>query len=1189
MTATRVAMLLAAPAAVICWGAPKEPDPAAKPSIWELPGRLGEVEAFEPSRWPTPQNFYKTMGTPKVFRGMAALMPALRNWTDAAFATEGGAYREATLDNVELAKRETRAAGELKDVALDRFVRQYARNTMYGVSRVPRQLRDDIAMPPVLNCGGADKHLVELLMWFSSGDTKSVIHNDGEENLLCQIDGSKRLVLWDKAYKREIESAAYGWVVSNEKSATYGGFAGPPKIDVDAMDLGRYPGWANLTWVEASLQKGDCLYLPVGWYHHVYSPPGRNLAINLWWKRQDEFSIPSCSPPDGRQLQGNARLSAYTASQCYFERDFEDGQGRAKLFTPKKPDAPRGCIEPGTYQHFPSRDGEFVFRPAQEAGDDAAARKGSAVPDGLRWLHSIGEAVLRWCGAPADLFAPPEPAWQKSRGGPGGGANQTATPPADGGAPIELGLGGAAALALLVHVAVVRRLPRALTDAPRALLGPKQADAPTALGLAAVAAAITYLLHFGGAAALGLRTQPRGYAAIACAAAWAAAARAALRAPWRAAFHRLRAQRWPYLVAGAALGLAARPAVELSGAALARLAAPLVAAPVTTIGGAVGREEWYGERARSAYYAQHMFDLLGKAVRPPVLAALRGGNASEPRPLCQWHGRVNEKGERERARRVHAGWRDSYGVWRNADNSPCEVAGEASGGVTPVAPNATARAAEGTGGAVVAPRADDANASALKVDHDDPSQHPAVARALAADKGEQKGGGGGGGDRGGRGDPDKGRRGDDDEDGGWRVEDYQIIAGFKTMDTLFAMLRLDTCVTTWELTVRVHLALLVGLGPENIRLEEVVGVAVAAGDAHPELRPLLPGIIEPWAALARDARLRKEINTVKWELQTAEFWGPDGAAPRAALARRSRQRDPRPHVAALEHLEMTHLLEPSVMLRGEPWLGGKWGRADGGTPAALDRAFETRALWATHISMTHLGDVGLRQRLVALAHDMMRQMSRRRRFENNAFFNYQMGMQDRLRAHPDIRQLRSLAKHACLKHIGAQHRAAGGTAESAAALDAYARSLDIGLWAAALHPGRSHNKHVHEGAICSGVLYLDLPNGSSPIVFSDPRGSPRHYEDYPAEVPQEEATSFGPGDHSHWRLDEQPHAPFVGQAAFFPKEGDVVLFPSWLTHEVKATEARGATNQTAATRISYAFNLEAMSALTSWGLVTNPI
>ena len=415
--------MLLAPAAVASWGAPKAPDPAAKPSIWELPGRLGEVEAFEPSRWPTPQNFYKTMGTPKVFRGMAALMPALRNWTDAAFAADGGAYREATLDNVELAKRETRAAGELKDVALDRFVRQYARNTMYGVSRVPRQLRDDIAMPPVLNCGGADKHLVELLMWFSSGDTKSVIHNDGEENLLCQIDGSKRLVLWDKAYKREIESAAYGWVVSNEKSATYGGFAGPPKIDVDAMDLGRYPGWANLTWVEASLQKGDCLYLPVGWYHHVYSPPGRNLAINLWWKRQDEFSIPSCSPPDGRQLQGNARLSAYTASQCYFERDFEDGQGRAKLFTPKKPDAPRGCIEPGTYQHFPSRDGEFVFRPV-EAGDDAAARKGSAVPDGLRWLHSIGEAVLRWCGAPADLFAPPEPAWQKSRGGPGGGATR---------------------------------------------------------------------------------------------------------------------------------------------------------------------------------------------------------------------------------------------------------------------------------------------------------------------------------------------------------------------------------------------------------------------------------------------------------------------------------------------------------------------------------------------------------------------------------------------------------------------------------------------------------------------------------------------------------------------------------------------------------------------------------------------
>ena len=113
---------------------------------------------------------------------------------------------------------------------------------MYGVSRVPRQLRDDIAMPPVLNCGGADKHLVELLMWFSSA-TMSVIHNDGEENLLCQIDGSSGSCCGTRRTSAR-SSRPPNWSYRT-RSRDLGGFAGPPKVDVDAMDLGRYPGWAN--------------------------------------------------------------------------------------------------------------------------------------------------------------------------------------------------------------------------------------------------------------------------------------------------------------------------------------------------------------------------------------------------------------------------------------------------------------------------------------------------------------------------------------------------------------------------------------------------------------------------------------------------------------------------------------------------------------------------------------------------------------------------------------------------------------------------------------------------------------------------------------------------------------------------------------------------------------------------------
>ena len=76
-------------------------------------------------------------------------------------------------------------------------------------------------------------------------------------------------------------------------------------IDTDAVDLIKFPGWSNLTWWEANMEAGDCLFIPSGWYvairvisfawtalktvaacnryHHVDSPrpPGGEPQLNL--------------------------------------------------------------------------------------------------------------------------------------------------------------------------------------------------------------------------------------------------------------------------------------------------------------------------------------------------------------------------------------------------------------------------------------------------------------------------------------------------------------------------------------------------------------------------------------------------------------------------------------------------------------------------------------------------------------------------------------------------------------------------------------------------------------------------------------------------------------------------------------------------------------------------------------------
>ena len=59
-------------------------------------------------------------------------------------------------------------------------------------------LAEDINMPSMFLCGGFQNVVQNVIMWFSSGGTKSVLHNDGLDNVNCLIDGEKYLVMIDK-------------------------------------------------------------------------------------------------------------------------------------------------------------------------------------------------------------------------------------------------------------------------------------------------------------------------------------------------------------------------------------------------------------------------------------------------------------------------------------------------------------------------------------------------------------------------------------------------------------------------------------------------------------------------------------------------------------------------------------------------------------------------------------------------------------------------------------------------------------------------------------------------------------------------------------------------------------------------------------------------------------------------------
>jgi len=119
---------------------------------------------------------------------------------------------------------------------------------------------------------------------------------------------------------------------------------------------------------------------------------------------------------------------------------------------------------------------------------------------------------------------------------------------------------------------------------------------------------------------------------------------------------------------------------------------------------------------------------------------------------------------------------------------------------------------------------------------------------------------------------------------------------------------------------------------------------------------------------------------------------------------------------------------------------------------------------------------------------------------------------------------------------------------------AFARSLDLDLgrrrlaldsfWINVLEPGGHHAAHVHPHSVVSGTFYVDVPKGASAIRFEDPRLG------LMMAAPPRRPTA---------RLANRT---FVSVE---PKAGTLLLWESWLRHEVPVNTARRQ-------RVSLSFN-----------------
>ena len=231
--------------------------------------------------------------TPVVIRGGIKFQRSFQLWSDAYMSEHFG----KTVVDVEFEKLEDRFGKMPEQWPLSRFIALKSDDAVqdrhYVVHDLTPAMRKDWQLLKSLACHETAMQM--LVMWFSSGGTSSVLHNDGQENFLTLLEGSKTVTLWHQS------QAALLYVDEARKQGT-------SPVNVEAVDMVMFPRVAQAKYARVVLHAGDMLFIPKNYYHQV-------LAARLHGSSYATAAAAAPPPP----LLVSPALPAHCGCDCGYD------------------------------------------------------------------------------------------------------------------------------------------------------------------------------------------------------------------------------------------------------------------------------------------------------------------------------------------------------------------------------------------------------------------------------------------------------------------------------------------------------------------------------------------------------------------------------------------------------------------------------------------------------------------------------------------------------------------------------------------------------------------------------------------------------------------------------------------------------------------------------------------------------